>query len=166
VSATTAISPTPPPPPPLATPRVVTTQVHFKVGRSGARSLRIGPATPKPKPGRIPRVSRLMALAIRMENLIEQGAVASQAELAVVGHVTRARVTQILNLLHLAPDIQEALLDLPPVVQGREQISERQLRPIAAEIDWGVQRAMWQRLLQVPQHTNTARTVPQPLMTD
>jgi hypothetical protein len=137
---------TPTPTPPTATPRVVTTQVHFKVGRSGARSLRIGPAVPKPKPGRIPRVSRLMALAIRMESLIEQGAVASQAELAVVGHVTRARVTQILNLLHLAPDIQEALLHLPPVVQGREQISERQLRPIAAKIDWGVQRAMWARL--------------------
>jgi len=147
-------------------PRVVTTQVHFKVGRSGARSLRIGPAKPEPKPGRLPRITRLMALAIRMENLIQQGAVTTQAELATVGHVTRARVTQILNLLHLAPDIQEALLDLPPVVQGREQISERQLRPIAAEIDWGVQRAMWARLLQAPQHTKPARSFPQPLMTD
>ncbi len=131
---------------PAATPRVVTTQVHFKVGRSGARSLRVGPAKPAPKPGRIPRATRLMALAIRMEGLIERGAVTTQAELAVVGHVTRARVTQILNLLHLAPDIQEALLDLPPVVQGREPISERQMRPIAAEIDWGVQRAMWAEL--------------------
>lgn len=131
---------------PTATPRVVTTQVHFNVGRSGARSLRLGPVKPAPKSGRIPRVTRLMALAIRMENLIDQGAITTQAELAVVGHVTRARVTQILNLLHLAPDIQEAILDLPPVVQGREPISERQLRPIAAEIDWGLQRAMWAKL--------------------
>jgi hypothetical protein len=87
-----------------------------------------------------------MALAIRMEGLIERGAVSSQAELAVVGHVTRARVTQILNLLHLAPDIQEALLDLPTVDRGRERITERDLRPIAAEIDWDVQRGMWAAL--------------------
>lgn len=146
--------------PPPAAPRVVTTRVHFRAGRSGARSLRIGPAALPPAPGRVPRVARLMALAIRMESLVEQGAVANQAELAVVGHVTRARVTQILNLLHLAPDIQEAILDLPPVVQGREGISERQLRPIAAQIDWDVQRAMWARIHSEP---IAPSTLPEPL---
>ena len=142
-------------PPPPALPRVVTTKVHFRVGKSGARSLRAGPAATPADPGRLPRITRLMALAIRLEGLMAQQAFSSQAELAVVGRVTRARITQILNLLHLAPDIQEALLHLPPVVQGREQISERQIRPIAAEIDWGVQRAMWARLLGNGESTTT-----------
>ena len=48
--------------------------------------------------GRIPRVSKLMALAIRFEHLLATGAVTDQAQLADVGHVSRARVTQIMNL--------------------------------------------------------------------
>jgi hypothetical protein len=88
-----------------------------------------------------------MALAIKFDGLIAAGAIADQAELARIGHVTRARVTQIMNLIHLAPDLQEAVLDLPPVVEGRDPITERDLRPIAAEISWARQREMWGRLL-------------------
>src|SRR5690606_20620100 len=66
--------------------------------------------SPPKEPGRVPRVTRLMALAQRFEHLLERKAVRDQAELAELGHVTRARVTQIMNFLHLAPDIQEALL--------------------------------------------------------
>lgn len=126
----------------------VTQHVHFHFGSRGGVSLRPGQAEKPEDPGRVPRVSRLMALAIRLEGLIEQGAVATQAELAEIGHVTRARVTQIMNLLHLAPDIQESILDLPPVESGRDPVTERELRPIAAEIDWGVQRAMWAGLTE------------------
>ncbi len=50
---------------------------------------------------------------------------------------------QILNLLHLAPDIQEALLFQPRVTSGKAAIHEKLLRPIAAEIDWGKQREVW-----------------------
>lgn len=57
--------------------------------------------------------------------------------------MTRARVTQIMNLLHLAPDIQEAILVLPRVEAGRDPITERELRPIAAIPDWRKQRAAW-----------------------
>ena len=84
-----------------------------------------------------------MALAIRFDGLIRDGVVADQAELARLGHVTRARLTQIMNLLHLAPDIQEELLFLPRVERGRDPIQERQLRPIAAVPDWRKQRGMW-----------------------
>lgn len=123
------------------------TQVHFETWGKGKR-LRSGeaPAAPPPPPGRVPRVARLMALAIRMENLLADGAVESQAELAELGHVTRARVTQVMNLRHLAADIQEAILDLPRVESGRDPVSERDLRPIAREIDWDKQRAMWDRV--------------------
>lgn len=54
-----------------------------------------------------------MALAIRLEGSISEGIVADQAELARRGHVTRARLTQIMNLLGLAPEIQEEILFLP-----------------------------------------------------
>ncbi len=71
----------------------------------------------------MPRVARLMALALRFEQLIREGVVADYAELARLGHVTRARVTQIMNLLHLAPDIQEqVLLFLSAVERGRDPL--------------------------------------------
>ncbi|MEX0678372.1 MAG: hypothetical protein WD063_14925 [Pirellulales bacterium] len=76
-------------------------KVHFRCGRNGRKHLEAGesPAAPV-DPGRVPRISRLMALAIRFEGLIRVGAVADQADVARLGHVTRARVTQLMNLLH------------------------------------------------------------------
>ncbi|MGI6419468.1 MAG: hypothetical protein ACOX1P_27835 [Thermoguttaceae bacterium] len=84
-----------------------------------------------------------MALAIRFDKLVRDGEVADYADLARLGYVTRARVTQIMNLLNLAPDIQEAILLLPPVADGRDRITERQLRPIAAKADRVKQRKLW-----------------------
>ena len=87
-----------------------------------------------------------MALAIRMDQLIRDGVVADQAELARLGHVSRARLTQIMNLLNLAPNIQEEILFLPPCERGRDPVTERDLRPMAAEVDWGKQKGMWNSL--------------------
>jgi len=128
-----------------------TTRVHFAVGDRGRRGRRAGaaPAKRAVPAGRVPRVSRLMALAIRFDRLLEEGAVADQAELARLGLVTRARVTQIMNLLHLAPDIQEAVLCLPRVTEGRDPITERDLRPIAAIVVWQEQRGWWGELLEL-----------------
>ena len=83
-----------------------------------------------------------MALAIRFDELIHNGDVANQAELARLGHVTRARLTQIMNLLNLAPDIQEAILFLPRVERSRDPVTERDLRAIVEALDWEVQRGM------------------------
>ncbi|MCG8402467.1 MAG: hypothetical protein MJA84_12885 [Firmicutes bacterium] len=96
--------------------------------------------------GRVPRITRLMALAIKLDHYVQSGFVKDYAELARVGHVSRARITQIVNLNLLAPDVQEALLDLPKTMRGRDPIRERHLRSIAAEPDWQRQRAMWARL--------------------
>jgi hypothetical protein len=52
-----------------------------------------------------------------------------------------------MNLLHLAPDIQEGLLFLPPTVRGRDPIILADLQPIAAAFDWRKQRRLWRRLL-------------------
>ena len=75
------------------------------------------------------------------------GQVASYSALASLGHVTRARICQILNLIHLAPDIQEALLFLPPTQRGRDAIILADLMPIAAAFHWRKQRRLWRRLL-------------------
>jgi len=96
--------------------------------------------------GRVPRISRLMALAIRFEGLIQRGEVTDYAELARLGHVSRARLTQIMNLLNLAPDIQEALLFLPLVTEGRERVKEWMVRPVTAEVEWGKQRVRWRKI--------------------
>lgn len=112
-------------------------------------------STPK---GRVPRISRLMALAVRFDQLIRDGVVADQAELARVGRVSRARLTQIMDLLQLAPEIQEDLLTLPSVERGRDRISERDMRPIAALSDWRRQRKMWTPLGRELCYTIVVRT--------
>ncbi len=98
--------------------------------------------------GRVPRVARLLALAIRFEELVTGGVVKNYAELARLGYVSRARVTQIVNLLQLAPKIQEEVLFLPAQSSGRDSVTERALRSLAAEPDWRMQRRMWRRLKQ------------------
>ena len=107
--------------------------------RPGSRARRPAETTPT---GRIPRISKLMALAIRFDQLLCEGKVADQSELAELAQVTQPRMTQIMNLLHLAPDIQEALLFLPPVEEGRDVIHERLLRDVCAERDWKRQRKL------------------------
>ena len=72
------------------------------------------------EPGSVPRVTRLMALAIKFDGMLARGEVRDYADLARLGYVTRARITQIMNILTLAPDIQEALLFLPRTTTGRD----------------------------------------------
>jgi len=118
-------------------------------GRGGRKELRPGQAPPPPaQVGRVPRVARLMALAHRFEGLLRAGQLANGAELARLGQVTRARISQIMNLLYLAPDIQEELLFLPPTVRGRDPIILRDLQPIAATPYWAEQRRRWSALRQ------------------
>jgi hypothetical protein len=90
-----------------------------------------------------------MALAIRFEQMVRGGMVPNYAELARLGHVTRARLSQIMNLLQLAPDIQEAILFLPRTLGGAAPIHERDLRPMTAMLDWRRQRRMWREAVSV-----------------
>jgi hypothetical protein len=87
-----------------------------------------------------------MALAIKLDGLIASGAITDQAELARAGCITRARATQIMNLLHLAPDIQEQILDLEPVISGRDPVTERDLRAMVREANWAIQRRLWTQI--------------------
>ena len=78
-----------------------------------------------------------------MQRLLDDGFVRDYAELARPGHVSRARITQIMNLNLLAPDIQEEILFLPRVERGRDPVREHVVRHIAATADWGKQRRVW-----------------------
>ena len=124
----------------------IVTHVHFGREKRGKRRLLAGRA-PDPElqieQGNIPRISRLMALAIHFEGLLERGEVKDMAEIARLGHVTRARVTQIMNLRLLAPDIQEALLDLPPTLKGRDRLQYQHVFPLTVTPSWRRQREMW-----------------------
>ncbi len=100
--------------------------------------------------GKIPRVTRLMALAIRFEQLLHSGTVWDYADLARLGCVSRARITQIMNMLHLAPDIQEELLLLSATTDWRDGINEHNMRAVAALLDFASQRKRFQDLKQRP----------------
>ena len=89
-----------------------------------------------------------MTLAMRFGQLIRDGVVEDQGEIARLGHVTPARLSQIMGLLMLAPDIQEAILMLPCVHEGRDTVTKRDLRRITRSLDWVVQRANWSKLDQ------------------
>ena len=125
----------------------MTVEVHRGRGAHGRVELREGTAPEPVAPdSRVPRIARLMALAIRFDALIAAGEVRDHAHLAGLGRVTRARVSQVMSLLHLAPDLQEQVLFLPAAHGGRDPIGEHHLRPIAAEFDWHQQRRLWRRV--------------------
>lgn len=92
---------------------------------------------------RRPRITRLMALAIKIQSSIDRREFRDYAEVACLGHVTRARMTQIMNLLNLAPDIQEAILfeAWGPVERGGSH--ERSVRDVCREVSWAEQRRLW-----------------------
>jgi hypothetical protein len=120
----------------------VTFQLNFQTRRRRRTTAEPGGADQQPVSVSIPRIARLMALAIRIEGLVREQAIADYAEVSRRGRITRARMTQILQLLHLAPDIQEQILFSPPL----PRLNERNLRPIVAPIDWQAQRLLFQQL--------------------
>src|SRR5262249_28929278 len=130
--------------------------VHFGRQARGRKELEAGPPPQPPvqEPGRVPRVAKLMALALRLDGLLRAGAIKDHGELARLGHVTRARVSQVMNLLNLGPDIIEALLFLPRTERGRAPVILAQLQPIASTYNWKKQRRLWGELTRdTPQST-------------
>lgn len=117
--------------------KTVTRTVDFAV--KGKRKSERGAEEPK---GRVPRISKLMALAIRYDQMLDEGVVQSQTELAELLHVSQPRMTQIMNLLHLSPEIQEKILFLPPVTEGRDTVNERDFRRSVALLLWKRQKEL------------------------
>ena len=121
---------------------IFTRKVSFTGGRRRAKRV----STEEGMSPRTPRVAKLMALAIHLDQLIREGVIKDQAEAARLSRVTRARMSQILSLTNLAPDIQEEILLLPPTTAGRPMLAELHLRPIAATCIWREQRRLWKAL--------------------
>jgi hypothetical protein len=96
-----------------------------------------------PKAGRLPRITQVLALAIHLEDMIRRGEAKDYADLARLSCLCRERVSQIVRLNYLAPDIQIELLYLPPTPAGRYPISETAVRKIANLLSWADQRPEW-----------------------
>jgi len=126
-------------------------KIEYALPGYRARGPKTGMIPPQPaEHARPPRVTCLLALAHRFEALVQSGEVRDFADLARAGRVSRARVSQILKLLTLAPSVQEHILRLPPRTAGEESITERDLRKIVDEPRWDRQRVLFEKLVRRP----------------
>ncbi len=119
------------------------TLVMHKQNKRGRTVLRTGVRPDVEKSvssGRIPRISRMMALAIHFQKLLSDGVVQDYADIARLTGVTRARVTQIMNLTLLAPEIQEIILFLPNIQADKNGMSEKRMRSILIDPTWESQK--------------------------
>ena len=108
------------------------------------------PAGEKPNGGsvrqrfdRYPRIVQVVALAIHFQDMLDRGEVRNHADLARLGCISRERMSQIMMLAWLAPDIQQQVLGVPKTPGGRFPLSETELRSIARLPEWSEQRAHW-----------------------
>src|SRR5262249_57838023 len=108
----------------MSTPLVIEGTIPLGWGGRASRPEANGAGSPPSSmpSSRIPGIARLLALAWHVEGLVRSGTVSSYAAAARLGHVSRARLSQILSLLNLAPDLQEQLLFLQRAARGRQSL--------------------------------------------
>jgi hypothetical protein len=100
----------------------------------------------QPTAHKTPRVTALLLRAIEWRRQIDAGEVENKAEIARREGITRARVTQIMGMLRLSPQIQEHLLSMPNCIR-RPSVSERMLRPNETITDSRAQVLQFHKLL-------------------
>ena len=110
--------------------------LKHRTGRRRAEPDPIAPTAKNPK-GHPPasRLARMLALAHHVERLVEDGALKDFAEAARRLGYTRARMSQVMGLLHLSPEVQEGILskDL--------KTTERRVREPALIVHWQCQES-------------------------
>jgi hypothetical protein len=116
---------------------IITQPIDFKVGHKS-------PAVPV---GRIPALSKMLAMAIYYEELIKSGRIEYITDIAIMEGVTQARVSQIMSLLNLSPVIQEMILLLPRQFPPCKSYSIKKAIAIANKIDFDKQMEMFEKLL-------------------
>lgn len=119
--------------------------------RPGSESTELFPSR---RIGRLPRITQVLALAIHLEDMIRNGEAKDYADVGRLTCLCRERISQIVRLNYLAPDIQVELLYLPPTTSGRFPISETAVRKIANLLAWEDQRLAWAALKK--QHSLSA----------
>lgn len=112
--------------------------------------------------GQTPRIARMLALAHQMKRLVDQGDLRDYSELARLGGVSTARITQIMSLVLLAPEIQEEVLLLPRVLIAKDAITERELRRVARVPEWERQQPAWKYVRERSRPTPSRGHLPQP----
>ena len=124
-----------------------TVEIQFRLHATGRPPGGPGPSdAPPPGNGRLPRVTQVVALAIQFQDMIQRGEARDYADLARLGCLTRERMSQIMELVWLAPDIQQEILEFPPNGSTRFPVSEVAVRRIASPLSWNEQRRAWQTL--------------------
>jgi hypothetical protein len=122
-------------------------KINFTVPFRRVLAIRTLSAAPPTEPqGRAPRIARLLALAHKLDAMVRAGEISDYPRLARLGHISPARLTQIMVLLHLAPAIQEYILFL--ATADARFITELALRNIAREPRWDRQRELFEQILQ------------------
>lgn len=102
--------------------------------------------------GKLPRVAEVLALAIGFDDMIRRGLAKDHSDLARLGCISKERVSQIMRLVWLAPDIQLEILTLPRTSLGRFHLGEVALRQVASKMLWREQREAWGRLQDASHH--------------
>lgn len=120
-------------------------EVRFQIHATRLRAAEPS-ASPGSTSGRVPRVTQVLALAIQFQDMIERGEARDYADLARLGCLSRERMSQIMELIWLAPDIQQEILGFPSTRTSRFPVSEAALRRIAAKLGWEEQRGHWANL--------------------
>ncbi len=124
-----------------------TFEIQFRLHATGQQSGKPGAtAMPPSGNGRLPRVTQVLALAIQFQDMIRSGEARDYADLARLGGLTRERMSQIMELVWLAPDIQPEILEYPAGAATGFPISEVAVRRIGGLLSWTEQRSSWQRL--------------------
>ncbi len=124
-----------------------TVEIHFRLHSTGRLPGGSGPSdAQRPGNGRLPRVTQVMALAVQFQDMIQRGEARDYADLARLGCLTRERMSQIMELVWLAPDIQQEILEFPPTGAPHSPISEVAVRKIADHLSWAEQRVHWRKL--------------------
>ena len=122
-------------------------EIQFRLQATGRSPGRSGPSDASPlATGRLPRVTQVVAMAIHFQDMIRCGEARDYADLARLGCITRERMSQIMELVWLAPDIQKEILDFPPTGKSRFPVSEVAVRRIAGKLSWEAQLDLWLNL--------------------
>src|SRR5579871_5302477 len=123
-------------------------EIQFSLRARPRHATQSGESISSTKTGRLPRVTQVLALAIYLEDLIRRGEAKDYADLARLSCLCRERISQIVRLNYLAPDIQVEILYLAPTISGRFAVGETAMRKIANLLSWVDQRSEWRALKQ------------------
>ncbi|HLN02065.1 MAG TPA: hypothetical protein VK335_22435 [Bryobacteraceae bacterium] len=127
-----------------------TVEIQFRLHATGRPPGRTGPPdAPASRNGHLPRVTQVLALAIQFQDMIQRGEARDYADLARLGCVTRERMSQIMELVWLAPEIQREILEFPPTGGARFPISEVAVRRLVSDLSWEEQQRRWHELKQI-----------------